>query len=150
MPETGVVQAEDVLKAALTQVFEKARGKGAATLDSMNIRPFDKSDALKLIPLVKSIPNCSKRIELDASFETATGSEATVTFRGDLDDATPLKDYLEPQFRAAKETDASMLFQLRFDPPLAVQGPSAEGLIQRLTRLVSPVAEVQAVLSEKK
>ena len=63
---------------------------------------------------------------------------------------TPLKDYLEPQFRAAKETDASMVFRLQFDPPLAVQGPSAEGLIQRLTRLVSPVAEVQAVLSEKK
>ena len=51
LPETGVVQAEDVLKAALTQVFEKARSKGATTLDSMNIRPFDKSDALKLIPL---------------------------------------------------------------------------------------------------
>ena len=57
---------------------------------------------------------------------------------------------MEPQFRAAKETDASTIFQLRFDPPLAVQGPSAEGLIQRLTRLVSPVAAVQAVLSEKK
>lgn len=148
--EAGVVQAEDVLKAALTQVFEKARGRGAVTLDSMNIRPFDKGDALKLIPLIKSIPNCSKRIELDASFETASGSEATVTFRGDLDDATPLKDYLEPQFRAAQETDASVVFRLRFDPPLAVQGPSAEGLIQRLTRLVSPVADVQAVLTEKK
>ena len=139
-----------MLKAALTQVFEKARGRGAVTLDSMNIRPFDKGDALKLIPLIKSVPNCSKRIELDASFETALGSEATVTFRGDLDDATPLKDYLEPQFRAAQETDASVVFRLRFDPPLAVQGPSAEGLIQRLTRLVSPVADVQAVLTEKK
>ena len=148
--QPGIIEAEDVLKAALTQVFDKARHNGALTFGSMNIRPFDKGDALKLMALVKSVPNCTKRIELEASFETATGSEATITFKGDLDDATPLKDYLEPQFRAAKETDASIVFRLHFEPPLAIQGPGAEGLVQRLTRLVSPVAHVQAVVAEKK
>ena len=49
-----------------------------------------------------------------------------------------LKDYLEPQFRAASDSDAEVRFILRFEPPLPPQGPSAEGLIQRLTRLVSP------------
>ena len=49
----GFVQAEDVLKAALIHVFEQARDKGAKSLESMTIRPFDKSDALKLIALVK-------------------------------------------------------------------------------------------------
>lgn len=147
--ESKVVQAEDVLKAALTRIFEQARHKGATGLDALNIRPFDKSDALKLIPLVKSVPNASKRIELEASFETAQQSEASISFRGDLDDATPLKDYLEPQFRAAADSDASITFYLRFDPPLSVQGPSADGLIQRLTRLVSPAAHVLATLADK-
>lgn len=94
--EPGVVQAEGVLKAALNRVFEQARNNGVLTLGSMTIRPFDKGDAPKLIPLVKSVPNASKRIELEASFETPSKSEASVAFKGDLDDAAPLKDYLEP------------------------------------------------------
>ncbi len=98
----------------------------------------------------KSVPNASKRIELEASFETPSKSEANVTFRGDLDDAAPLKDYLEPQFRAASDSDASVTFLLHFDPPLAVQGTGADGLVQRLTRLVSPVAHVLATIADKK
>jgi len=35
-------------------------------------------------------------------------------------------------------------FILRFEPPLQVQGTSADGLIQRLTRLVSTSAQVIA------
>lgn len=144
----NLIQAEDVLKAALTQVFDKAQNNGHKALSSMTIRPFDKTDALKLLPLVKSVPNASKRIELEASFETASGAEATITYKGDLDDATPLKDYLEPQFRAAAESDASVSYHLVFDPPLAVQGPTAEGLVQRLTRLVSPAAHVMATVAD--
>ena len=106
----GVVEAEDVLKAALTRVLELARNNGALTLDSMTIRPFDKGDALKLIPLVNSVPNAIKRIELEASFKTSSKSEAIISFKRDLDDATPLKVYLEPQFRAASECDASVSF----------------------------------------
>lgn len=148
--DPGIVQAEDVLKAALNRVFEQARNNGALTFGSMTIRPFDKGDALKLIPLVKSVPNAAKRIELEASFETPSQSEASVAFKGDLDDAAPLKDYLEPQFRAASDSDASVTFILRFDPPLAVQGAGADGLVQRLTRLVSPVAHVLATVADKK
>lgn len=148
--ESGVFEAEDVLKAALTHVFERARQKGALTFGSMAIRPFDKGDAMKLLALVKSVPNATKRIELEAQFETPTKSEASISFKGDLDDAAPLKDYLEPQFRAASDSDASVTYRLHFDPPLSVQGPSAEGLIQRLTRLVSPVAHVLAVVADTK
>lgn len=148
--DPGVIQVEDVLKAALNRVFEQARNNGVLTLGSMNIRPFDKGDALKLIPLVKSVPNATKRVELEASFETSSKSEVSVSFKGDLDDAAPLKDYLEPQFRAASDSDASVTFILHFEPPLAVHGAGADGLIQRLTRLVSPVAHVLATIVDKK
>ena len=151
-PPSGpiVIQAEDVLKAALYRIFEQACNNGALTFGSLTIRPFDKGDALKLIPLVKSVPNATKRIELEATFETLNKSEASITFKGDLDDAMPLKEYLEPQFRAASDSDASMTFNLQFDPPFAVQGAGVEALIQRLTRLVSPVAHVLATVADKK
>lgn len=146
----GSVEAEDVLKAALTLVFEQARSKGIGSFGSMIIRPFDKGDALKLLALVKSVPNATKLVELKAQFETAGKSEASVEFRGDLDDATPLKDYLEPQFRAATDSDASVIYTLQFRPPLKVDSASADGLIQRLTRMVSPVAHVLATASGEK
>lgn len=148
--EPGVVEAEDVLKAALNRVFELARHNGALTFGTMAIRPFDKGDAMKLLALVKSVPNATKRIELEAQFETAGQSEATITFKGDLEDATPLKDYLEPQFRAASDSDASVTYRLHFEPPLSVNEKAQEALVQRLTRLVSPVAHVLAVVAEKK
>lgn len=144
------LECEDVLKAALTRVLDDARYNGASSLASMTIRPFDKGDALKLLALVKSVPNATKRVDITAQFETTNKSEATISFSGDLDDAAPLKDYLEPQFRAATDSDASVSYHLHFDPPLAVQGSTAEGLIQRLTRLVSPVAHVSATIAEKR
>jgi len=144
-----LLEAEDVLKAALTRLLEQARLNGIRRLATLTIRPFDKSDALKLMPLVKSIPNASKRVEMTASFVTAGGSTADISLQGDIEDAIALKDYLEPQFRAASDSDAEVSFFLRFEPPLAVQGPSAEGLIQRLTRLVSPSAHVLATAAEQ-
>ena len=144
------MQAEDVLKAALTRIFNQVRHNGGLSLDSMIIRPFDKGDALKLIPLVKSVSNASKRMDLNASFETKAKSMVTIDFKGDLDDAAPLKDFLELQFRAASDSDASISFFLHFDPPLAVEGNGADALIQRLTRLVSPSAHVQATVTAKK
>lgn len=145
-PDT--VEAEDVLKAALTQVLEKAQHQGIKSLATLVIRPFDKSDALKLMPLVKSVPNATKRVELTASFEMPSGTVAEMEFKGDIDDAMALKDYLEPQFRSASESDAEVRFILRFEQLLPTQGASAEGLIQRLTRLVSPSAHVLATAAE--
>lgn len=145
-PDT--VEADDVLKAALTQILDKAQHNGITAFRTVTIRPFDKSDALKLMALVKSVPNAEKRVELNASFETPNGSTAEMEFKGDIDDAIVLKDYLEPQFRAASDSDAEVRFILRFDPPLPTQGPAPDGLIQRLTRLVSPSAHVVATAAQ--
>ncbi len=147
-PEAVWLRRRDVLKAALSQVFDRAKAKGVKALERLVIRPFDKSDALKLLPLVKSVPNATKRVELSGMYETSSGSEAQVMFTGDLDDATPVKDFLEPQFRAAADSDASVTYYLTFTPPLLVQGDHATRVIERLTRLVSPAAQVIAVPSE--
>lgn len=144
----SIIEAEDVLKAALTQVLENAQRNGVKAFATIAIRPFDKSDAMKLMPLVKSVPNAQKHVELTASFQTTSGSSAELEFKGDIDDALVLKDYLEPQFRAASDSDAEVRFILRFDPPLVAQGAPAEGLVQRLTRLVSPSAHVLATIAD--
>lgn len=73
-----------------------------------------------------------------------------MAFKGDLDDAAPLKDYLEPQFRAGQRKRRQRCLHAALRPPLAVQGAGADGLIQRLTRLVPPVVHVLATIADKK
>lgn len=138
------IRAEDALRAALTQVFDMSTQRGVKAIVQLAIRPFDKLDALRLLPLVKSVPNASKRIELRAAYETKSGSEAEVAFTGDLDDATHVKDFLEPQLRAAADTDVQVRYLLTFAPPLTLQAEKTAQLIERITRLVSPTAEVIA------
>jgi hypothetical protein len=94
---------------------------------------------------VKSVPNASKRVELCAKYETERGSEAKVRFAGDIEDATPLKDFLERELRASKDSLVEVLYQLTFAPPLATTAESADALIERLTRLAAASAEVVAV-----
>ena len=139
------IRTEGVLKAALAEVFERARDRKVASFARLTIRPFDAGDALKLLPLIKSVPNAAKRVELKVEYVTPTESEATVVFRGDLDDASHVKDFLEPQLRASKESLVEVLYQISFSPALPTTADSATRLIERLTRLVSPSAEVVAI-----
>lgn len=147
-PPTSAIREEDVLKAALTRAFERARERGVKSFSTLAIRPFDKTDGLRLMSLIQSIPNANKRVILAVSFETSSKSVVSVQFDGGVDDAAPLKDYLESQLRATDEGDVDVRFEVQFNPPLSVQTNSAEALIQRLTRLVSPVAEVIATIDE--
>jgi hypothetical protein len=142
------LQAEDVLKAALAQVFEKAQRRGVKSLVGLTLRVFDKGDALKMFSLVNSVPNAGRRVEFQAAYETKSGAIADVNFRGSIEDALPLKDLLDTQFRSATEADGTFTFLLRFDPPLAVQTDNLQRLTERLARVVNPSAHVLATPNE--
>ncbi len=141
-------QVSDVLKVALTRVFEDAAHKNVAAVAALHIRPFDGADVLKLMSIVGSVPNATKTVELDVDYETTEGSSATVNFRGALEDALPVKDFAEPQLRAASDRTVAAKYTLTFAPPLALAGDGPAKLIERLTRLTSTAAEVTLIAHE--
>lgn len=141
-------QVSDVLKAALTTVFQDAAHRDVAAVAALHIRPFDSADSLKLMSVIRSVPNATKAIELDVDYETTQGSAATVAFRGALDDALPVKDFVEPQLRAASDRSVAARYTLTFTPPLALAGDAPAKLIERLTRLSSTSAEVTLIPHE--
>lgn len=144
------LQAEDALKAALARVFEKAQQGHVKSLVGLTLRVFDKGDALKMFALVNSVPNADRRVEFTADYETKSGASASISYHGIVDDALPLKDLLDTQFRSASDADGEFTFLLRFEPPLAVHADSLQKLTERLARVVNPAVHLFAIPNESR
>ena len=142
MPDMFV--ADDALRAALTRVVENAQKAQMKTFSKLRIRPFDAQDALKLLSVVNAVSNAAKSVQLTVEFETRDGSMVAINFQGSVNEALPLKDYLEPQLRAAADKNLGCTYELVFDPPFALTGDQPQKLIERLARIVSTSAEVTA------
>lgn len=144
-----VFTAEGVLKEALRKVIEQAKTAKLARVDRVAIRLFEYGDAFKLIPIANSIAGTKRSVTLEGGYTTTQDSEMMFEFKGEAQDASTIKDYLEPQFRAAKVTDlkASILFD--FDGGLALDGDAADKFIEKLTRFASAAAYVEATAEVK-
>lgn len=146
--EPGQFVAEDALRAALTSVFEKARQAGMKSARKLRIRPFDPQDALKLLSVLNAIPNATKLLKLQSEIETSDGSNIQIVFQGSIAEALPLKDYLDPQLRAAKDKELQCTCEIVFEPLLSLAGDAPQKLIERIARLASGAAEV-VIVAEK-
>jgi hypothetical protein len=144
-----VFTAEGVLKEALKKVLEQAKSAKLAKVDRVAIRLFEYGDAFKLIPIANSIAGTKRKVALEGGYTTAQDSEMMFEFKGEAQDAATIKDYLEPQFRAAKVTDLKASIQFEFDGGLALEGDAAEKFVEKLTRFASAAAYVEATAEVK-
>jgi hypothetical protein len=144
IPLPADLVAEGVLKDALTQLWEKARGGKIPRLSAVQIRIFDSGDAFRLLGIVGTVPGGQKRVRLEGGYETAEGGSLQLEFSGSVTDAGVIKDFLDPQLRAAKEKTLTTTFELLFDPGLALSGDQPEKLTERLTRYAAGSAYVTA------
>ena len=145
-PAPGVLQfsAEAPLKQALTTIWEDARGKKVAKLRAVWLRVFDRGDAFKLLSAARQVPNADRKVELTAQYETKAASLLELEFKGALDDAEPLKEFLESQFRGAAETDLTVRYEFVFTNGLDLSTDAPEKLTERLARFASGAAYVAA------
>ena len=140
--------AEGVLKEALRQVFEKAKSAKFDKVDRVTIRLFEYGDTFKLIPVVGTIQGAKKSISLSGSYQTTEDSTMEFEFAGTPADASTIKGYLEPQFRAAKETGLKAALGFEFDGGLDLSS-AADKFIEKLTRFASAAAHVEAIAEVK-
>jgi hypothetical protein len=146
-PATGATArsfvAEGVLKEALRQVVEKAKSAKFDKVDRVIIRLFEYGDTFKLIPVVGTIQVAKKSVVLSGSYQTTEDSTMEFEFSGTPSDASTMKGYLEPQFRAAKETSLKAVLGFEFEGGLDL-GAEADKFIEKLTRFASAAAHVEA------
>jgi hypothetical protein len=149
VPDAQTFKAEGVLKEALRQVFEQARSKKASKIDKLTIRLFDASDAFKLVAVVGQISGAKRYVQMEGGYETAEGSMLEFSFSGTPSDASAMKSYLEPQFRAATEKNLNSALGFEFESGLPLVGDAAEKFTERLTRFASAAAHVEATAEVK-
>jgi len=143
-PPPGAITAEGVLKAALAELWEKARKAKFAQVQVLSVRLFDAADAFRMLGSVNAEKGCTKQVTLIGGYVTQEGGEMQLEFKGAPGDALPVKDFLVPQLNAARERDVQATFILTFNPGLPLTGDSAEKLTERLAKFASGAAYVSA------
>jgi hypothetical protein len=136
--------AEGVLKEALTRIWEQARQRGFAKVKMLELRLFEFGDGFRLLAAVRSVTGATKTTTFDGAYATTAGAHCEIKFTGPIDDALPVKDFLEPQLRAANDKDLSVLFAIEFQEGLQLAGDAPEKLTERLSRLGAGAAYVSA------
>ena len=145
----GSVTAEGVLKEALIQLWEQARAKKVESIGILTIRMFESGDAFRLLGAVGAVSGADKSVTITGGYETREGGSFQLEFRGPVPDAQPVKEFLEPQLRAASSKNLEAGFQLTFAEGLSMQGDAAEKLTERLSRFASGAAYVSATAEVK-
>lgn len=143
-PPPGAITAEGVLKAALTELWEKARKAKFAQVQVLSVRLFDATDAFRMLGSVNAEKGCTKQAKLSGGYVTTEGGEMQLEFTGTLGDAMPVKDFLVPQLNAARERDVQATFILTFSPGLPLACDAADKLGERLAKFASGAAYVSA------
>jgi hypothetical protein len=142
--------AEGLLKEALIRLWEQARARRVELIGALTIRLFDAADAFRLLNVVGAIRGADKKVAVFVGeYETSAGSTLAIEYRGSPSDAQPLKDFLEPQLRAAKEKRMEASFEIGFGEGLPLSGDAPEKLTEQLTRFATGSAYVEAVAEAK-
>ncbi len=135
--------AEGVLREALVRLWEQARSAKVDKLAHLSVRMFDAGDAFRLLAVVNAVKGAERTVAIEGRYETAGGSSVTVEYSGTPADAGPLKDFLEPQLRAASDKSLEARYAFRFPEGLAL-GEPADKLTEQLTRYAAGSAYVEA------
>ena len=137
-------KAEAPLREALTKIWEDARSAQIKKINLLSLRVFDSSDGFKLLGVINTLSGADKQVKLSAEYETTSNSSFSIEFEGQVGDAQPIKDFLQPQLRAASETRLDLTFTLTYASGLDLNGDEPEKMTEKLARFATGAAFVEA------
>ncbi len=105
---------------------------------------FEEGDAFRLLGSVGAVSGARKIVTFTGQYETRDQGTLELVFRGSVEDAQPVREFLEPQLRDAGSKDIQAGFELTFDDGLALNDNTAEKLTERLSQFSSGAAHVTA------
>lgn len=143
-PTNVELVAQGVLREALIQLWEKARTQKVERLATLAIKVWESGDAFRLLGAMGGIPSARATAAFEGGYESAEGASLELEFRGPASEAAALKEFLEPQLRAAREKTLKAEFTLEFEGGLMMAGDAPEKIAERLTRYAAGAAYVTA------
>ena len=149
-PGTESFTAEGTLKEALVQLWEQARAKKVDQIGTLTIRMFEAGDGFRLLGPIGAVAGATKKVAMEGGYETREGGEFMFEFTGPVQDAQPVREFLEPQLRDGEARNLEVRFELTFADGLPMRGNAGEKLSERLTRFASGAAYVSATAEGKR
>jgi hypothetical protein len=143
-PPEPELSEEGVLREALTKLWEKARGRKVAAIGQLTLKLFDPTDGFRLMGAINTVSGATKIARIEGDYETTDGGTMELQFSGPITDAQPVKDFLDPQLRSARDKNFSLIFEVDFADGLVLSGDDPEKLTERLARFSSGAAYVTA------
>ncbi len=89
------------MREALVQVLEQVRSKKVDAIAELTIRMFAAGDAFRLLGAVGAVSGAKRIVLISGSYEIQDGGTFELEFRGPVAGAQPVREFLEPQLRAA-------------------------------------------------
>ena len=83
-------------------------------------------------------------MQLEVNFETSDHSTISISLNGSTASAQQLKDFLQPQLRAALDKEFPAIFTICFANGLSLAETAPEDLAEKLTRIGGVTAYVTA------
>jgi hypothetical protein len=145
-PRPGVrtFRAEAPLREALTRIWDQARDAGVQRLRVLRLRVFDHQDAFKLLTVMNGVSNAKREVSFEVEYETSGSSTLELRYRGTPDDAQPVKEFVDTQFRSARDKSLDTIYTLEFTEGLKLDADDPTKLTERLSRFASGAAFVEA------
>jgi len=144
------VHGEGPLKQALILLFERARKKKKSALANMRIQFFDRSGFTALHQALAGYRNADVKLNLDAGIVADGIENFHVKFEGSHDKANPVRSFLDPFYRTARDSQCEGTYALAFEKPLSTAAADADSFTDALTKYGGAEAYVEAEAAPEK
>jgi hypothetical protein len=138
------LQAEGPLAQALTELWEKARKAKVRRIGTLIVKFFEAPAAFKVHQAMATLRDAKVCCRFDASLAAEGVQAFRVEFTGRVDKANAVKSFLDPQLRAAEESNFEGVYTIEFPAGLPLAGAEPETLAKGLTRYGAGEAFVEA------
>jgi hypothetical protein len=129
---------------ALNELWERARKSKHKRIQKVIVRLYDASATWKVHQAMAT----EKSAQVTCRFEVSIAADGIETFRiefeGQVQKANAVKSFLDPQIRAARESNFQADYTLSFPDGLSLQGEAPETLAKSLTRFGGGESYVEA------
>lgn len=142
---TPEFSAQGPLAQALADLWDKSRKAKSASIATLRVRLFEAGATWKVHQAMATLQDAVVTCHFEVGIEADGIESFAVEFTGRVDKANAVKSFLDPQIRAANETQFQATYTLAFKQPLSLKDESAEGLTKRLTQYGGGEAFVEAV-----
>jgi hypothetical protein len=144
-PPPPELSAQGPLAQALADLWDKARKAKVGSIASLTVRLFEAGATWKVHQAMATLQEADVTCHFEVGIEADGIVQFEVNFTGRVDKANAVKSFLDPQIRAASDTQFEASYSLAFKQPLSLKDGVADAFSKRLTQYGGGEAFVEAI-----